>query len=72
MDVSTVSDHNRVVFAILREVAKKENCDELDLPPLYDTIDPSALNTLATAGKIQFNYLGYEIIVENGEVDVDS
>lgn len=71
MEASTINDQNKVMFDILRKVSEKEGCDELDLPPLYETIDPSVLNTLATAAKIQFNYIGYEITVENGIVTVD-
>ncbi|WP_344820738.1 HalOD1 output domain-containing protein [Actinoplanes cyaneus] len=56
---------------ILRKIAEKENCDELELPALYDAIDPTVLDSLSTVEKIKFNYLGYEITVENETVTID-
>jgi hypothetical protein len=51
---------------------RAENCDVLDLPPLSDSIDPEALDTLATENtvEIQFEYLSYTISIENGMVTV--
>ena len=60
-----------ITSKILKEVSKKENCDELDLPPLYHSVDPDALGALSAASRIQFEYIGYNIIVENGEVTID-
>ena len=65
------ADKNTVLFAVLRKVAEKENCDELDLPPLYNSIDPAALNSLALSNIVQFEYCGYKITVENGIVTMD-
>lgn len=70
MESTTVDSYDEVTFDVIREVAERENCDELDLPPLSDTIDPDVLDALPESSKLQFDYLGYEITVENGAVTV--
>ena len=72
MEHGTIDSREKTVLLdILEKVAEEENCDELDLPPLYNSIDPEALSTLAPSNTIQFEYLGYEITVENETVSVD-
>ncbi|WIV67685.1 HalOD1 output domain-containing protein [Natrialbaceae archaeon AArc-T1-2] len=44
------------------------------LPPLFNTVDPDALDSLfASAGEdvsLSFTYAGYEVVLENGTVSV--
>lgn len=54
---------------ILNAVAYREGCDVLDLPPLYDAIDPEALEETVqneVMSDIEFTYNGYQIRVEQG------
>ncbi|WP_394340755.1 HalOD1 output domain-containing protein [Natrinema sp. CBA1119] len=54
---------------------KKEGVGSLDLPPLYDSIDPDALGNLFSttqdgekrSGWIKFRYAGYWVLVEFDE-----
>lgn len=58
---------NTPVCAITMAVAELEGCEPVELPPLYDVIDPDSLNGLHTpdsaagADRIVFPYCGYEI-----------
>ncbi|MWG32958.1 hypothetical protein GQS65_00360 [Halomarina oriensis] len=60
--------HAGASVRIVEAVARRESCDPLDLPPLYDVIDPDALNQFcATAtGSITFQWAGCRV-----RVDVD-
>ena len=60
-----------LLFDILHQVAQKEQCDELELPPLYESVDPDALAALAGSQTIRFTYSGYEITVADGTVTVE-
>lgn len=56
---------------IVSTVARLENCDPAVLPPLYDAVDPEALNDLFSNGtadaggveRLQLRYHGYVIAV---------
>jgi hypothetical protein len=51
---------------VVQTVAKTTNTDALELPPLYDAIDPDALDTLVGAmsdGTVSFIYAGHEVTV---------
>lgn len=54
---------------ILRVVAKEEQCNELDLPPLYETLDPENLTQMVEQSEtceVTFQYHGYTVLV-NGD-----
>ncbi|WP_049924118.1 HalOD1 output domain-containing protein [Halopiger djelfimassiliensis] len=60
---------NRVIGA----VASAANVDPFECPPLYETVNPSALNDLfderAVHGRVTFDYAGYEVtLASNGDV----
>jgi len=66
--------------AVVEAVAAHEGVDPLDLPPLYDAVDPSALDTLFAPrpdgsvrdGQLSFRFAGYDVTVHtSGEVDLD-
>lgn len=72
-------DENTPVYTVVSAVADIEDSDPVDLPPLYDAINPEALNDLFTSrsesavDQITFKYAGYSIVVRgNGEVEVYS
>lgn len=60
--------------AVVENVARRAGVDEIDLPPLYDAIDPDALDALFDhRGKrpsevgpcVIFPYAGFEVTVEH-------
>ena len=56
-------------------MADAEGVDPIDLPPLYDAIDPEALDRFVSqnGGQIRFDYHGYTVTVDRrGVVDLDS
>lgn len=63
--------------AVLQAVAEKRGCDVLDLPSLYETINPEAIDTLfaepaTVPGRtLRFTYAGYTVELESdGELIV--
>lgn len=67
--------------AVVKRVASHLDVDEADLPALYDSVDPDALEALfATrvdgsrrgSGRVTFEYAGCQVIVSSdGTVHVD-
>ncbi|GAB3032790.1 HalOD1 output domain-containing protein [Natronobiforma cellulositropha] len=66
-----------VTETIIEHVADADGRDPLELPPLWDAVDPEALETLfaptksggVRAGRVEFAYCGYWITVEDAEDD---
>jgi hypothetical protein len=60
-----------VSVKVIEEVAKQTGTDQLDLPPLADSIDPDALNSIFASirtgdrqtGEIEFTYYGHLVTV---------
>lgn len=58
--------------AVVERVAEAEDVDPLDLDPLYEAIDPDALDTLCggprrdarPSARIVFEYHGYTVVVD--------
>jgi len=59
---------------IIDTVARSKQVDATELPPLYETIDPDALDALCSSGtngagddgsaiRIQFTYAGRDVVV---------
>jgi len=51
-DTTTGWQEYTILSKILQKVSKKENCNVLDLPTLYNSVDPDALATLCTASEL--------------------
>lgn len=69
-------DGVRLSRAVLEAVGERESVELPSLEtPLYDSIDPDALDSLFRSGvdgKISFSYLGYDVTVTSGgRVHVD-
>jgi hypothetical protein len=68
------AEADRSSVAVLEVVAAAEGCDPRELNPLYERIDPEAIDTLVNSpmqGQITFTYHGYELQVHgDGEVAV--
>lgn len=64
-----------VTEQVVRRVASALNDDALELPPLYDCIDPDGLERLVDSmadGEVSFTYVGHQVTVESdGTIDVD-
>lgn len=45
---------------IVERVSELEEEDPLNLPPLYNSIDPDLFGRLSNSNQIQFEYLGYK------------
>lgn len=63
-----------VPMRVVQSVAAYSDTDPLDLPPLYNAVDPDALEvTIQTMseGKIEFQYAGHSVTVnQEGIVEV--
>lgn len=79
-DLTSPTDHSEPLSqAVVEAVARAEDEDALDLEvPLYDAIDPDALDALfqtgdaSVDGYIEFVYYGYEVTVAaDGRVSID-
>ena len=59
---------------VIEAVSEAADVDPLDLPPLYDVIDPDALNRLCLTATgsapctVRFEYAGHDIEIHNGRV----
>lgn len=56
---------------VIQTVASQSNTDALDLPPLFDTLDPDFLDTLIremNEGEVSFSYAGFNITVNTDGV----
>ena len=52
--------------SIVMEIAKRDNTSPFEMQPLYEVIDPEALDTLfknGVEGEVKFEYAGYEVTV---------
>ena len=60
---------------VVQTVADQSDTDALDLPPLFETFDPDALDMLIremNEGYVSFEYAGYSITVDShGAIDVN-
>lgn len=73
-------DTEPVSEAVVSAVADAKDVSTVDLPPLYDVIDPDALEAVVTsmtrrpgepAGRVEFSYSGFEVTVTgDGDVSV--
>lgn len=64
-----------VTEQVVQQVASAMNHDPLELPPLYESIDPDGLEQLVDTmadGEVSFTYVGHQVTVSNdGTVDID-
>ena len=73
-----VSRGSTICQTVVKSIAEAEGTDPIDLtPPLYEVIDPNALERLfenkQALGKVIFNYNSYEVSVfTDGYVSVKS
>ena len=69
-----VGDNEALSDRVVQAAATARSTDPLELPPLYDAIDPDALGTIVDGmadGEVVFSYGGCEITVTaDGAVSV--
>jgi hypothetical protein len=74
LTASQAVEQQTVTEQVVAAVAAEKDVTELTLAPLYDAIDPDALESLFQAGatgRVRFAYEGYDVTVHtDGEVDV--
>lgn len=73
-------EKHRVSTAVIEAVAERAETDPNELPPLYNTVDPDALDRLFESkgglapredGTVGFDYAGYRVRIEVGRaIDV--
>ena len=60
---------------VVQKVADRANTDSLELPPLFNTLDPDSLDKLVRGmdkGEVSFDYAGYNITVNSqGAIEVE-
>lgn len=64
-----------ITESIIDCVAHESGRDSFELPPLWNSIDPEALESLfastranhTRSGRVEFTYCGYSVTVEDGE-----
>lgn len=57
-----------IVDRIIQRVSTETNTDPLDLPPLYETIEPDALEACIRGmadGEVSFTYAGTAVAVDS-------
>ncbi|MFC7213042.1 HalOD1 output domain-containing protein [Saliphagus sp. GCM10025334] len=72
MTQSLASESNEILEQILDGVTALEDTDPLELPPLYDVVDPDALEAIFSTtvsgatrvGRVEFPYAGHTVTVE--------
>lgn len=61
-------------LSVVRTVSEESGTDTMELPPLYETIDPDALDAAIDdleTGEIAFKYAGYSVTVDaTGDIAV--
>ena len=71
-----------ISIAVVTAIATRRDVEPTELPPLYESIDPDALDALFAPtrtggprrGRLEFTYDGHEIVVECGsslEITID-
>jgi len=71
--MSSTAMHQPLSQAIVETIAENEDVDPLALDPLYEVIDPDALDSLfaetnrspRSDGKITFEYAGHTVVVNS-------
>lgn len=67
-------------IGVVEAVSRQTDTDPLELPPLYEAIDPNALDNLFNKGggdssvdSVHFDYAGHSVTVTgNGTIDVST
>jgi Halobacterial output domain 1 len=60
---------DRVSTAVVHAITRADGCTQAEIPPLYETIDPDALDALYAhrALTVQFEYAGHHVTITPDE-----
>lgn len=72
MESTLAIDADDVSERIVTEIATRDGVDPIELPPLFDAVDPDALEVLfapkangeTRRGRVWFRYAGYDVTIE--------
>ena len=79
LSVERSDEETSLSYEVIRAVAEREGVDPIDIEPpeyepLYDVLNPEALDALFApresgtprgAGRIEFTYCGYDVVVDS-------
>jgi hypothetical protein len=77
MEYGPTLEHNPPSLATVSAVAEAKDADPMELPPLFDSINPDDLDGLVTGANhdtdlsITFEYAGCRVTIDDGEIDVE-
>lgn len=64
---------NDLVTTIIQETGEVTGEDPSELPPLYESVDPDALEAIEKDVEcVRFTYADCEIVIKDGDVAVES
>jgi len=73
-----MSRHMELLYEIVDEVARREECEATDLPPLYSEVDPESLQSVIHSADaddssvVRITYCGYDVVVDgDGTIEID-
>jgi hypothetical protein len=63
-----------LLHEIVSAIVEVDERDVSELPPLYDSVEPDALQSLVESGveRVEFRHAGYRVVIMCGEVTVHS
>lgn len=68
------SGEEGVILRIVREIAAREGIDPVDAPPLWENLDPEALDNLVESTQadvtVSFTIEEWRVVIANGNVEV--
>ncbi|QLD88808.1 hypothetical protein HWV07_07075 [Natronomonas salina] len=77
MSQMMVGQTESVTASIVEKIAAAEGASEVDITPLFESIDPDAIDTMFADARasahvtIEFTHDGYDVRIDGGEVSID-
>lgn len=77
MTQTMVGQPKSVTASVVEKIANAEGVDEYDIAPLFESVDPDALETIFDAAEsaeqvaVEFEHCGYQITIDGGCISVD-
>ena len=77
MPQTMVRQAESVTASVVEKIANAEGVGEYDIAPLFESVDPDALETIfddaesAEHVTVEFEHCGYQITIDGGHISVD-
>lgn len=77
MAQTMVGQPKSVTASVVKKIADAEGVGEYDIAPLFESIDPDALETIFDSAEsaehvaVEFEHCGYQITIDGGHISVD-